>query len=143
MRGVLYDVNVRTANEHLKHIFADNELEEVSVIRNFRITATDGKKYITKAELSEKELLLCAFAIEVTKHPKKEVGSIIIDQLKKLGVSDEAILDLTLFTAYFNFVNRIVLSLNVSFSEEEIQADKHKILNKVAIFEIRKYQLIG
>lgn len=48
MMGVLYDVNVRTANEHLKNIFADNELDEASVIRDFRITASDGKKYNTK-----------------------------------------------------------------------------------------------
>ena len=48
MMGVLYDVNVRTVNEHLKNIFADNELEELSVIRNFRITATDSKNYQTK-----------------------------------------------------------------------------------------------
>ncbi len=47
MMGVLYDVNVRTVNEHLKKIFADNELEEASVIRKFRITASDGKNYET------------------------------------------------------------------------------------------------
>lgn len=48
MMGVLYDVNVRTVNEHLKKIFADNELQEGSVIRNFRITASDGKTYNTQ-----------------------------------------------------------------------------------------------
>ena len=47
MMGVLYDVNVRTVNEHLKKIFSDNELDEDSVIRNFRITAADGKNYDT------------------------------------------------------------------------------------------------
>lgn len=47
MMGVLYDVNVRTINEHLKKIFADSELQEDSVIRNFRITAADGKTYNT------------------------------------------------------------------------------------------------
>ncbi|NDP23039.1 MAG: hypothetical protein GZ091_18460 [Paludibacter sp.] len=41
MMGMLYDVNTRTVNEHLKHIFADNEVDENSVVRNFRITATD------------------------------------------------------------------------------------------------------
>ena len=46
MMGVLYDVNVRTVNEHLKKIFADNELHEGSVIRKFRITASDGKDYL-------------------------------------------------------------------------------------------------
>jgi hypothetical protein len=48
MMGVLYDVDVRTVNEHLKNIFADSELEEISVIRKFRITAADGKSYNTQ-----------------------------------------------------------------------------------------------
>ncbi len=47
MMGLLYDVNVRTVNEHLKKIFADSELQEDSVIRKFRITASDGKNYNT------------------------------------------------------------------------------------------------
>jgi len=47
MMGVLYDVDVRTVNYHLKKIFSDSELEEDSVIRNFRITAADGKNYNT------------------------------------------------------------------------------------------------
>ncbi len=47
MMGMLYDVNVRTVNEHLKKIFADSELLVDSVIRNFRITAADGKTYNT------------------------------------------------------------------------------------------------
>lgn len=47
MMGQLYDVNVRTINEHLKKVFADRELQEDSVIRKFRITATDGKSYDT------------------------------------------------------------------------------------------------
>ena len=44
----LFNVDVRTVNEHLKNIFLEQELEEGSVIRNFRITATDGKGYDTK-----------------------------------------------------------------------------------------------
>jgi len=48
MMGVLYDVETHTVNYHLKKIFSDSELEENSVIRNFRITAADGKNYNTK-----------------------------------------------------------------------------------------------
>jgi len=48
MMAVLYDVNVRTVNEHLKKIFTDCELQEDSVIRKFRITAADGKNYNTQ-----------------------------------------------------------------------------------------------
>ncbi len=39
----LFNVDVRTVNEHLKNIFFEQELDEDSVIRNFRITAADGK----------------------------------------------------------------------------------------------------
>jgi hypothetical protein len=44
----LFDVNVRTVNEHLQNIFKATELVEDSVIRNYRITAADGKGYNTK-----------------------------------------------------------------------------------------------
>ena len=48
MLGTLYDVETNTINYHLKKIFSDSELDENSVIRNFRITAKDGKSYNTK-----------------------------------------------------------------------------------------------
>lgn len=48
MMAQLYDVEVPTINYHLKKVFDDNELAENSVIRNFRITADDGKNYQTK-----------------------------------------------------------------------------------------------
>ncbi|MDD0824777.1 virulence RhuM family protein [Mannheimia sp. AT1] len=44
----LFEVSLPTINEHLKHIFESNELNELSVIRKFRITASDGKNYNTK-----------------------------------------------------------------------------------------------
>ena len=47
MMALLYDVDVRTVNYHLKKVFSDSELEESSVIRNFRITASDSKTYDT------------------------------------------------------------------------------------------------
>lgn len=45
--GLLYNVEANTINYHLKKIFADGELDEKSVIRKFRITASDGKAYNT------------------------------------------------------------------------------------------------
>ena len=48
MMADLFDVSIPTINEHLKNVFAEGELVEESVIRNFRITATDGKNYNTK-----------------------------------------------------------------------------------------------
>ncbi len=43
----LFDKDVRTVNEHIRNIFQEGELEENSVIRKFRITASDGKIYDT------------------------------------------------------------------------------------------------
>ena len=48
MMATLYDVQTHTVNYHLKKVFVDSELQEDSVIRNFRITAADGKSYHTK-----------------------------------------------------------------------------------------------
>jgi hypothetical protein len=44
----LFQKDVRTINEHIQNILAEGELKENSVIRNFRITAVDGKSYDTK-----------------------------------------------------------------------------------------------
>jgi hypothetical protein len=43
----LYDVAKSTVSEHLSKIFTSGELDENSVVRNFRTTAADGeyKKY--------------------------------------------------------------------------------------------------
>ena len=50
MMGLLYDVETQTINYHLKKVFADRELGEESVIRNFRITAADGKSYDSQTQ---------------------------------------------------------------------------------------------
>jgi len=44
----LFDKNKRTISEHIRNIFKEGELEEVSVVRNFRTTADDGKNYSVK-----------------------------------------------------------------------------------------------
>ncbi|HHM6998611.1 TPA: virulence RhuM family protein [Pseudomonas aeruginosa] len=41
----LFGVDVRTVSEHLKNIFASQELAAEAVIRKLRITASDGKNY--------------------------------------------------------------------------------------------------
>jgi hypothetical protein len=44
----LFDKDVRTINEHIQNVFDEGELASDSVIRKFRITATDGKNYNTQ-----------------------------------------------------------------------------------------------
>ncbi|MBC8266965.1 MAG: peroxidase-related enzyme [Flavobacteriales bacterium] len=76
------------------------------------------KKDFNKIDLSEKEIALCHYARTLTISPfeAKENDQTIL--LKCVGLSDAAILDATLVIAYFNFVNRIVLSLGVDIEQD-------------------------
>jgi hypothetical protein len=44
----LFQKDVRTVSEHIGNIFEEVELQPDSVVRNFRITAADGKQYDTR-----------------------------------------------------------------------------------------------
>lgn len=48
MMATLYDVDVRTVNEHIKKVFADSELEENATIRKFRIVQTEGSRQVSR-----------------------------------------------------------------------------------------------
>lgn len=43
----LFGKDKRTVREHISNIFTKGELDENSVVRNFRTTAADGKNYPT------------------------------------------------------------------------------------------------
>lgn len=42
---MLYQTSKSNVSEHIKHIFEEGELDEDSVVRRFRTTASDGKNY--------------------------------------------------------------------------------------------------
>ena len=48
MMATLYDVDVRTINDHIKKIYLDSELEEDLTIRNFRIVQTEGSRQVAR-----------------------------------------------------------------------------------------------
>ncbi|MBU2501198.1 virulence RhuM family protein [bacterium] len=63
MMSTLYDVSVSAINQHLKRIFADNELEEAAVIKQYLTTAADGKNYRVK-HYSLQAIIAVGFKIE-------------------------------------------------------------------------------
>ena len=63
MMAELYGVSVPAVNQHLKRIFSDNELEESSVVKQYLITAADGKGYQTK-HYSLQAIIAVGFKIE-------------------------------------------------------------------------------
>lgn len=48
MMAALYDVGLPTINEHIKKIFADEELTEKATIRKFRIVQTEGTRQVNR-----------------------------------------------------------------------------------------------
>ena len=44
----IFSKSIKTISEHISNIFDEGELDESSVIRNFRTTASDGKNYDVK-----------------------------------------------------------------------------------------------
>lgn len=61
------------------------------------------------------------FTSELTLHPGSFQDDSMIDKLRETGLTDNAILDATLVVSYFNFVNRIVLSLGVESNNDELK----------------------
>jgi len=48
MMAALFDCSIDNIGLHLKNIFKTKELDADSVIRKFRITASDGKNYLNR-----------------------------------------------------------------------------------------------
>lgn len=56
---MLFESGKANISEHIKHIFQSGELDEVSVVRKFRTTASDGKKWFafSKMEMPANEIV--------------------------------------------------------------------------------------
>lgn len=48
MMATLYDVSVPTVNQHLKRIFADNELERKATVKKYLIVQTEGNREVRR-----------------------------------------------------------------------------------------------
>jgi len=49
MMAALFDVTVPTINEHLKNIFADNELDSAATLRKFRTVRLEGSREVARS----------------------------------------------------------------------------------------------
>lgn len=65
MIAELYDVDVRTINEHIKNIYSDDELEESSTIRKFRIVQTEGTRQVNREVIHYNLQMIIAVGFKV------------------------------------------------------------------------------
>ncbi len=75
--------------------------------------------------LNNEDAALCNFAHHLTLHPDEHEENDYTHALRENGFSNEAILDAVLVIAYFNFVNRIALSLGLQADEKEMEGYKY------------------
>ncbi len=97
----------------LKHYVKD-ELKQKAIRNNFDAPA-----------LSMREKALCYFAHQLTISPESHENEDYTINLRDIGLSDAAILDVVLVISYFNFVNRIALSLGLQINEQEVSGYKY------------------
>ncbi len=79
--------------------------------------APEVEKIIEADVLSDEDKAIMNFAKIITLEPHSNSMS-NIDELKKHGFNDRAILDIVLVIAYFAFVNRLVLGTGVQLEDE-------------------------
>lgn len=65
MMAQLYDVEVHTINEHIKKIFADDELQETATIRKFRIVQTEGSRQVSREVMHYNLQMIIAVGFKV------------------------------------------------------------------------------
>lgn len=83
----LYQVDVRTVNEHIGNIFAEGELEEEATIRKFRIVRQEGSRTV-KREIAHYNLdMILAVGYRVRgnmgNHFRRWASSVLTEYMKK------------------------------------------------------------
>ena len=104
MMATLYDVDVRTINEHIKKIYSDSELEEDSTIRNFRIVQTEGSRQVTRDTKHYNLQMIIAVGFNVNNERADDRE--ILQEARKI------IAEITKTKAEMNFIIRILTVCN-------------------------------
>ncbi len=90
----LYQVDVRTINEHIGNILTDGELEEPATIRNFRIVRQEGNRQVQR-EIKHYNLdMILAVGYRVRSHVgihfRRWASNILTEYMKKgFALNDE------------------------------------------------------
>ena len=83
MLATLYDVALPTINEHIKKIYADNELTEQATIRKFRIVQAEGTRQVSREVVHYNLQMIIAVGFKVNNERavqfRKWAGQIVKD----------------------------------------------------------------
>lgn len=93
MMATLYGVDIRTISDHIQKIFSDNELEEISTIRNFRIVQAEGNRQVSRETKHYNLQMIIAVGFKVNNEKavqfRKWANAIVKDYTIQGWVMDE------------------------------------------------------
>lgn len=93
MMAQLYDVDVRTINEHITNVFNDGELEPEATVRNFRIVQLEGTRNVSREVRHYNLQMIIAVGFKVNNERavqfRKWANSIVKDYTIQGWVMDE------------------------------------------------------
>lgn len=124
----LYQVDIRTINEHISDIYADGELEENRTIRNFRIVQSEGSRQVGRNIKHYNLDVILAVGYRVRSnvgiHFRRWASNILTEYMRKgFALNDERLRHPTEFGAdYFDeLLERI----------RDIRASERRVYQKV------------
>ena len=123
----LFDVDVRTISEHLKNVFQSGEVQENSVVRKFRNTAADGKRYLTKDELAALGRIVNAYLDLAEDRAQRKIPMTMEDWAKRLDI-------------FLEFAEREILQDSGKISADIAKAHAESEFETYRIVQDRLYQ---
>ena len=126
MMAALYEIDVRTINDHIQKIFKDGELTKESTIRNFRIVQTEGKRDVERNILHYNLQMVIAVGFKVDNERairfRKWAGQVVKD-----------------YTIYSFDCSKLIASLEEKFSGKwAILIRLHPVIANIAKYIIEK-----
>ncbi len=83
MLASLYDVSVPTINQHIKKVYADNELDEISTIKKHLIVQNEGERKVSREVVHYNLQMIIAVGFKVNNERavqfRKWVNAIVKD----------------------------------------------------------------
>lgn len=121
MMATLYEVNVRTINEHINNIYTDSELEKDSTIRKFRIVQAEGSRKVSREVAHYNLQMIIAVGFKVNNERavqfRKWANQIVKDYTIKGWVMDDERLKnggSVLTTKYFDLLLEQIREIRLS-----------------------------
>lgn len=147
--SVLFGKNVPTINEHINNIFKEKELKKNSVIRKFRITASDGKTY--KTNLYNLDVIISVgyrvkskngtnFRIWATRVLKKHLLEGYTLNKKRLEITESKYKQIV---DYIKTINKISLEIGVNDSVKNITSLINQYSEGLELLQSYDYKIIS